>query len=85
MSVYTVYKVNAVREFAAELMREPDTLRAPSALHLNRQLEPREGRHPQRMTRPFGKAIADFADAPLDWLAPITQALHELPQRRPRL
>ena len=72
-------QLNAVREFAAELMREPDTLRGLLP-HLNRQLEPREGRHPKRMTCPFGNAIVDLADAPLEWLAPITEALHELPQ-----
>ena len=71
-------QLNAVREFAAELMREPDTLRGLLP-HLNRQLEPREGRHPKRMTCPFGNAIADLADAPLEWLGPITEALHELP------
>ena len=72
-------QLNAVREFAAELMREPDTLRGFFP-HLNRQLDVREGRHPKRMTCAFGEAIADFADAPLDWLAPITEALRELPQ-----
>lgn len=72
-------QLHAVREFAAELMREPDTLR-DLLPHLNRQLEPREGRHPKRMTCPFGNAIADLADAPLEWLGPITDALHELPQ-----
>ena len=60
-------------------MREPDTLRGLLP-HLNRQLEPREGRHPKRMTCPFGNAIVDLADAPLEWLGPITEALHELPQ-----
>ena len=72
-------QVGAVREFAAELVREPDILRRllPS---MSRQLAPREGRHPQRMTCPFGEAIADLADAPLDWLARITEALHELPE-----
>ena len=73
-------QVEAVREFAAELMQEPDTLRRILP-RLSRQLEPREGRHPQRMTCPFGIAIADFADAPLEWLGPITEVLHELRER----
>ena len=72
-------QVDAVREFAAELVREPDILRRLLPC-MSRQLEPREGRHPQRMTCPFGKAMADFADAPLDWLARITEALHDLPE-----
>ena len=73
-------QVGAVRQFAAELVREPETLRhlLPS---MSRRLEPREDRHPQRMTCAFGEAIADFADAPLDWLARITEALHELSQK----
>ena len=71
--------MDAVREFAAELVREPDILRRLLPC-MSQQLEPRGGRHPQRMTRAFGEAIADFADAPLDWLACITEALHELPQ-----
>ena len=72
-------QLNAVREFAGELMREPDTVRGLLP-NMSRQLEPREGRHPKRMTCPFGNAIADLADAPLEWLDPITEALHELPQ-----
>ena len=71
-------QVEAVREFAAELMREPDTLRG-LLTRLSRQLEPRDGRHPQRMIGPFGRAIADFADKPLDWLGPIIEALDEVP------
>ena len=71
-------QVGAVREFAAELMREPDTLRGLLP-RLSRQLEPKDGRHPQRMICPFGRAIADFADTPLDWLGPITEALGEVP------
>ena len=73
-------QVEAVRGFAAELMQSGDSLRALLP-RLCRQLEPREGRHPKRMTCPFGNAIADFADAPLDWLGPIEDALHELPER----
>ncbi len=72
-------QVGAVREFAAELVREPDILRRLLPC-MSRQLAPREGRHPQRMTCAFGEAIAELADAPLDWLARITEALHELPQ-----
>ena len=72
-------QVVAVREFAAELMQEPDTLR-DLLPRLSRRLEPREGRHPQRMICPFGKAIADFAESPLDWLGPITEALSEVPE-----
>ena len=72
-------QVGAVHEFAAELMREPDTL-ASLLPRLSRQLEPREGRHPQRMICPFGQAIADFAESPLDWLGPITEALSEVPE-----
>ena len=72
-------QVGAVREFAAELMREPDTLRGLLP-RLSRRLEPRDGRHPRRMICPFGQAIADFAESPLDWLAPITEALGEVPE-----
>ena len=71
-------QVDAVREFAAELVREPDTLRGLLP-RLSHQLEPRDGRHPQRMIGPFGRAIADFADTPLDWLDPIIEALGEVP------
>ena len=72
-------QVDAVREFAAELIRKPDILRGLLP-RLSRQLEPRDGRHPQRMIFPFGKAIADFAESPLDWLVPITEALDEVPK-----
>ena len=72
-------QVAAVREFAAEFMREPDTLRGLLP-RLSRQLEPREGRHPQRMIYPFGRAIADFAETPLDWLDPIGEALGDVPE-----
>ena len=73
-----VRQVDAVREFAAELLQAPDTLRGLLP-RLSRQLKPREGRHPQRMLCPFGRAIAEFADRPLDWLGPITEALTEVP------
>ena len=32
------------------------------------------------MICPFGQAIADFAESPLDWLAPITEALGDVPE-----
>ena len=72
-------QVSAVREFAAEVVRDPDTLNSLLP-RLSRQLAPRDGRHPQRMIYPFGRAIADFAKSPLDWLAPIAEALGELPE-----
>ena len=72
-------QVGAVHEFAADLMREPDTLRGLLP-RLNRRLEPRDGRHPQRMLCPFGQAIAGFAESALDWLDPITEALGEMPE-----
>ena len=71
-------QVGAVREFAAELLRQPEVL-GGLLPRLSRQLEPRDGRHPQRMLYPFGQAIADLADTPLDWLGPITEALGEIP------
>ena len=71
-------QVGAVREFAAELLQQPETLRGLLP-RLSRQLEPRDGRHPQRMIYPFGQAIADFSDTPLDWLGRITEALGEVP------
>ena len=72
-------QVDAVREFAAELVREPNILKGLLPC-MSRQLAPREGRHPQRMTCAFGEAIAELADTPLDWLGPVTEALHGLPQ-----
>ena len=72
-------QVDAVRQFAAELVREPDILRGLLP-RMSRRLAPREGRHPQRMTCAFGEAIAELADAPLDWLGPITEAVHGLAQ-----
>ena len=71
-------QVGAVREFAAELLREPEVL-GGLLPRLSRQLEPRDGRHPQRMLYPFGRAIADLTDTPLDWLEPITEAPGEIP------
>ena len=72
-----LHQVDAVRAFAAELMREPDTLRGLLP-RLSRQLEPRDGRHPKRMIFPFGQAIADFAESGPDWLDPITAAVGEV-------
>ena len=72
-------QVGVVHEFAADLMREPDTLRGLLP-RLSRRLEPRDGRHPQRMLYPFGQAIAEFAESALDWLDPITEALGEVPE-----
>ncbi|MXX07027.1 MAG: hypothetical protein F4Z71_09725 [Gammaproteobacteria bacterium] len=71
-------QVGVVREFAAELLEEPETVRGllPS---LCRQLAPRDGRHPQRMLFPFGQAIVDFAESPLDWLDPIIAAINDIP------
>ena len=71
-------QVDAVREFAAELLQQPEVL-GGLLPRLSRQLEPRDARHPQRMLYPFGQAIADFADTPLDWLGPITEVLGEIP------
>ena len=76
-----VRQVDAVREFAAELLQRPDTLHGLLP-RLSRQLEPRDGRHPQRVLCPFGLAIAEFAERPLDWLGPITDALGEAPADR---
>ncbi len=72
-------QIGAVRELASELMLEPGTLRG-LLVRLSNRLEPRDGRHPQRMICPFGQAMADFADSPLDWLGPITEALAEVPE-----
>ena len=74
-------QVEAVREFAAEVLLRPDTLLGLLP-RLSRQLEPRDGRHPQRMLFPFGQAIAQFAEKPLDWLDPITETLGEVPANR---
>ena len=74
-------QVNAVREFAAELLQRPESLNGLLP-RLSRQLEPREGRHPQRMLCPFGRAVAEFAERPLEWLDPIMEALGEVPANR---
>ena len=72
-------QVDAVREFAAELVREPDTLRGLLP-RLSRHLEPKDGRHPQRMLHHFGQAIAEFSESPLDWLDPIIEAVNDVSQ-----
>ena len=71
-------QVGVVHKFAAELLEEPETVRGllPS---LCRQLAPRDGRHPQRMLFPFGQAIADLVESPLDWLDPIIAAINDIP------
>ena len=70
---------DAVRDFAAELLGKPDSLRGLLP-RMSRQLGPREGRYPQRMTGPFGEAMAEFPDFPPQWLDSITQALHDVPE-----
>ena len=72
-------QVDAVREFANELLRRPDVLRRVLP-EMSRHPKPREGRYPQRMTCPFGEAMAEFADSPLQWLDSITHALCEVPE-----
>ena len=74
-------QVDGVRDFAAELLHTPESLKGLLP-RLSRQLEPREGRHPQRMLSPFGRAIAEIAERPLDWLGPITEALGDVPANR---
>ena len=69
----------AVRDFARELVQDPDTLR----LHLDRlsKLQPRagSGRAPQRRTFDFGSAVAEFSGSPSDWLQPIVQSALAVP------
>ena len=72
-------QVDAVRGFADELVRRPDVLRRVLP-EMSRQPKPREGRYPQRMTCPFGEAMAEFADAPLQWLDSISHALCDVPE-----
>ena len=72
-------QVDAVRGFADELVRCPDVLRRVLP-EMSRQPKPREGRYPQRMTCPFGEAMAEFADSPLQWLDSITHALRAIPE-----
>ena len=72
-------QVEEVRAFAEELLREPETL-IGLLPHLSRRPEPKDGRQPQRMTSPFGHAIAELENSPLDWLEPIIEALFQLPE-----
>ena len=72
-------QVQEVRDFAAELLQEPDTLRGFLPL-LSRLPEPTDGRHPQRMISPFGHAVAELAPSSLEWLDRFIDALHELPE-----
>ena len=63
-------QVEVVRDLAAELVAKPERLTGflPQLSH---------GR--QRMVSPFGQAIAELADKPLDWLTPIETATAEAP------
>ena len=72
-------QVKEVRDLAAELLRDPDTLIGLLPC-MSRRPEPKDGRQPQRMTCPFGHAIAELAASPVEWLHRITRALHELPE-----
>ena len=74
-------QAEAVREFAAELLEQPNTLRNLLP-QLNSQGAPTNGRMPQRMTYIFGNAISGLSKAPIDWLEPIAEALRDLPQER---
>lgn len=65
------HRVGAVRELATELLGQPETLAANL---------PRLSRGEQAMTREFGSAVAAQADAPLEWLEPIIQAVLEAPE-----
>ena len=56
----------AVRELASELLEQPHVL--SGAL-------PGLSRGQQRMAYVFGKAVAEFASSPLEWLEPVTQAV----------
>ena len=74
-------QVDAVREFAAELLKRSESLKGLLP-RLSRQLEPREGGYPQRMLCPFGQAIAEISERPLDWLGPVTGAFGDVPANR---
>ena len=63
-------QVEAVRELARELVEQPETLRG---------LLPQLCRGSQRMSCPFGHAIAEFSAAPLDSLEVIVAAIEEVP------
>ena len=64
-------RVEAVRALAAELVDEPTRLEG---------ILPQISRGEQRMTYTFGVAVADLADAPLDWLESIILAVVETPE-----
>ena len=74
-------QVDAVREFAAELLEQPNTLKSLLP-QLNCQGAPTNGRMPKRMTYTFGNAIAGLSKTPIEWLEPIAEALRDLPQER---
>ena len=71
-------QVDAVRDFAAELLGQPEFLKRLLP-QLSRRRAPTDERSPQRMTFPFGYAIAELADSPMDWLKPITEAVQGVP------
>ena len=64
-------QVEAVRELAAELATQHEVLT---------RVLPQLSRGLQRMSYVFGKAIADLADSPRDWLQPIILAVSGLPE-----
>ena len=72
-------QIEHVRDLAAELLQEPDALIGLLPC-MSRRPEPKDGRQPQRMTSPFGHAIAELSASPLEWRDHITHALHELPE-----
>ena len=65
-------QVEAVRQLAAELLEQPAAL--------SRAL-PELSRGGQRMAGELGIAVAEFADSPLEWLEPITQAIVQTPEK----
>ena len=71
-------QVDAVRDFAAELLGQPEILKRLLP-QLSCQGAPTDGRSPQRMTFPFGYAIAELADSPINWLKPIAEAVRDVP------
>ncbi len=69
-------QVNAVHEFASELLGRPEILKR--LLPKLSTLQKHSGRG-RPMKDVFGYAIANLDDSPLDWLDPITEALREIP------
>ncbi len=61
----------AVRELAAEVVQQPNTLQA---------LLPQLSRGHQQMVREFGRGIADFAGSWDDWLEPIILEVEKTPE-----